>query len=112
MRTTEAQQFVRDERYRLIAIAIKAGGFNYFSEIFTGIPKSVVCRDLGWNYMTFAGQVIHPRRLTCNDIYRMANLIQVQPHEVYDLINKELEAKGGYLPNGRCGSKRARKSKH
>jgi hypothetical protein len=93
----------KDERYKAAKMIILDSSTERFSEIFTVIPKSVVATDLGKNtgrtYVFFDS----PEDLTFKDIYRLAQLIEVNKSIILDLIEKQ------YLSNLKEEEKKGKK---
>lgn len=79
----------KDPRYKEVSKIIASGLIGELSEIFKHIPKSVVAADLGKNtgrtYVFFES----PEDLTFKDIYRLAQLIEVDKSVIVGLIEKQ-----------------------
>lgn len=96
----------KDERYLEIKKIITSGIIEELSGIFKYIPKSVVAMDLGKNTGRTDVFFESPEDLMFKDIYRLAQLIEVDKSVILDLIEKQ------YLNNLKKEEVRKSKNKY
>jgi hypothetical protein len=58
----------KDNRYSLLPSLYKIGHLKQFSDIFVVVPKSVIARDLGFNYTRFTNFMLHPTKFTVKEV--------------------------------------------
>jgi hypothetical protein len=83
----------KDPRYTSVRRLIGSGDIRTFRDIFDYIPKSVMAKDMGRNYATFASKVIHPDRFTLLEIFKMSKWIEVEPEQLITLVKAQTAAK-------------------
>ena len=76
----------KDKRYTTVKNLISGGFINSFPEIFDTIPKSVVYKDLGMNSTRFTSLLNNVDLFILKDIFRIANLIEIDEKIILDLI--------------------------
>ena len=79
----------KDVRYNEVKKIIESGLIEELSDIFKFIPKSIVASDMGKNtgrtYVFFQKM----EQLTLKDIYQLAELIEVAPPVIFNLIDRQ-----------------------
>ncbi|MFL5745955.1 MAG: hypothetical protein ACJ751_14880 [Niastella sp.] len=81
---------VKDKRYTTVNNLITGGFIKSFSQILDTIPKTVVFRDLGMHHQTFEKVVQNPAKLSCEDAFKLASLIEIDEMEILKLIYNEV----------------------
>jgi hypothetical protein len=82
---------VKDTRYLAAKSYIESGNIKSFTEIFDIIPKSVLVRDSGINFVRLRNKITHPDKFTVKDIQVLSQLIDIDSRRLYDLIARVLE---------------------
>ena len=79
----------KDVRYNVVKQIIQSGLIEELSDIFKYIPKTIVANDLekdtGRTYVFFEKM----EQLTLRDIYRLAQLIEVDAPVIFNLIDRQ-----------------------
>lgn len=84
----------KDSRYKVVKVLIESGEIKSFDQIFEFIAKRVVYDDLGVNYAKFQRIFLNPALLTLRELMILADLIECDPHKLFDLaISKRAAAK-------------------
>ena len=84
-------QSVTDTRYHAAKTYIESGSIKGYKEIFDIIPKSVIVRDSGINYVRLRNKIAHPDKFSVKDIVVISRLLGVDSRKLYDLLAKEVE---------------------
>jgi hypothetical protein len=82
---------VKDTRYLAAKSYIESGNIKSFKEIFDIIPKSIIVRDSGINFVRLRNKITHPDKFTVKDIQALSRLVDIDSRKLYDLIAKALE---------------------
>ena len=82
-----------DSRYEHVKSIWKAGDLNSFSEIFSIIPKTIVCKDLRLNYAPFTKKLKKLELFTFHDILHLSLLIGADFKDIARLLLLEIEEK-------------------
>lgn len=64
----------KDKRYELVRTLFEVGYIKQFLDIFIIVPKSVLARDLGFNYTRFTKCMLHPTRFTVREVMWISHL--------------------------------------
>ena len=87
-------QSVTDTRYHAAKTYIESGSIKGYKEIFDIIPKSVIVRDSGINYVRLTNKILHPDKFSVKDILTISKLIGIDSRRLYDLIAQAIEKPG------------------
>jgi hypothetical protein len=79
-----------DDRYKLVKPMIDTDHIKSFRDIFTYLPKTVIAKDLGINNGRFTDLISHPEGLRVGDVYRLAALFNIEPRQIFELIESEI----------------------
>ena len=79
----------KDKRYTTVKNLINSGFIKTFREIFDTIPKSIVYSDLGMNNARFKNLMFNVEEFVLNDIFRIAELIEVDREIMLNLVYKQ-----------------------
>ena len=85
---------VKDTRYHAAKTYIESGSIKGYKEIFEIIPKSVIVRDSGINYVRLRNKITHPDKFSVKDIIVISRLIGIDSRRLYDLIAQAVEKPG------------------
>lgn len=85
---------VKDTRYLAAKSYIESGNIKSFTEIFDIIPKSIIVRDSGINFVRLRNKITHPDKFTVKDIVTLSKLIGIDSRRLYDLIAQAIEKPG------------------
>jgi plasmid maintenance system antidote protein VapI len=87
---------VKDKRYNTVKKLILANALGSFAEIFDTLPKTVLAKDLGMHHQTLTKLLAEPKRFTFERAFDIAELLEVDPLAVANLIAKQCiaDAKG------------------
>jgi len=69
----------KDRRYDRVRVLIEARHIKKFDEIFLHLPRSIVMRDMGFNYHYFQRSLKDPHRFTLAKLVHLSNLIGIDP---------------------------------
>ena len=72
---------------------LETNSFKSFKELFDIIPKSVVASDLGIHYNRFVIKINKPEDFSLKELITFANLIEVSPSIIIELVVKDIESK-------------------
>jgi hypothetical protein len=82
---------IKDTRYHAAKTYIESGNIKGYREIFDIIPKSVIVRDSGINYVRLTNKITNPDKFSVKDIMILSKLIGIDSRLLYDLIAQALE---------------------
>lgn len=82
---------MKDRRYNALKSYIDSGAIKSFTEIFDIIPKTVIVKDSGINYVRLTNKITNPEKFTVKDIVMISQLIGIDSRKLYDLIALAVE---------------------
>lgn len=82
---------MKDRRYNALKSYIDSGAIKSFTEIFDIIPKTVIVKDSGINYVRLTNKITNPEKFTVKDIVLISQLIGIDSRKLYDLIALAVE---------------------
>jgi hypothetical protein len=82
----------KDKRFELIKIMISAGRIQKLEDIFNYIPKTVVAKSIGISNSRFNKLIKHVGGFALRDLYILADLTEIDPLELFDLIHAQKAA--------------------
>lgn len=82
----------KDKRYKSVNSLISGGYVKTLIEIFDTIPKSVVAKDLGVSLDRFTKMINDVERFGIRNLFRMAQLIEVDEIMILNLIYHQYQA--------------------
>jgi hypothetical protein len=84
---------VKDRRYNALKAYIESGEIKSFTEIFEIVPKTVIVKDSGINFVRLTNKINNPEKFTIKDIIVLAQLIGIDSRKIYHLIAIAVEKK-------------------
>jgi hypothetical protein len=84
---------LKDQRYKAIKSLINSNGITSLKDVFTILPLSTVKQDMKINYNTLRRRVESGNTLTVKDILAMADLFEVDPGNVFELVLNDIQSK-------------------
>lgn len=80
----------RDPRYLMVKVKIEKGSYDNFAHIFRkDFPRTQLACFLGTNNNRMNRLVKNPRKLTIEEIDRIAAYFDVKAEILFDLINRQ-----------------------
>jgi hypothetical protein len=84
---------LKDRRYNALKAYIESGDIKSFTEIFDIVPRSVIVRDSGINFVRLTNKIQGPEKFTVKDILILGQLIGVDSGKLYNLISAGVDKK-------------------
>lgn len=91
---------LKDIRYTTIKLLIEANQIIDFKQIFNHIPKTIVAHDLRKNTGRMNRIIANAITMSCKDVLRLSELIEVHESIILQLIKTQYQKKG-FKPEGK-----------
>lgn len=82
----------KDRRYTIVKNLISSGHIKSFNDIFDIIPRSVIARDLGMNYMRFTKLMNNLDLFVIKDVFQLAVFLEIDEMILLNLIYQQYKA--------------------
>jgi len=83
----------KEKAYKTIKRLLESGSIEDLDEIVNIVGKTNLTNTIGMHYDTFRKRLKHPEDFSIRHIQRLANLIDVDPRLVANLIFDKIEKK-------------------
>lgn len=80
---------MKDRRYITLQKLFLAGRIESLREVLDTLPKTVLAKDLGMHHQTLAAMISNPQKFSYEIAFKIASLIDVEPHTIVNLIFNE-----------------------
>jgi EAL domain-containing protein (putative c-di-GMP-specific phosphodiesterase class I) len=77
---------MKDKRYATVKILIEAGHVTSLTEIFDTLPRSVVIKDFGTNYVRFSRLMENPDQFKLKELFTLAKLFDIDEMKMVSLV--------------------------
>lgn len=80
---------LKDPRYDTIKVLINAGHIKTIKDIFIFIPKTVVYRDFGANFIRFDLAITNPSKFRLGELMLLAEMFDVDAKRIIDMAYEQ-----------------------
>jgi hypothetical protein len=81
----------QDRHYKIAKSLILDGTIKTFGDIFEYVPKTNVAKDFKMHYDTLQKRIIHPGKLTLEELTKLSELIEIDPMVIIKLAYMQYE---------------------
>jgi hypothetical protein len=84
---------MKDKRYATVKILIDTGNVISLEDIFYVLPKSVVAKDFGTNYVRFSRLIENPAQFRIKEVITLAKVLDIDVMKMVALVISQYDKK-------------------